>query len=126
MSKKLKATIESTTEILTNKLATVIWRFAIIALAWFAVTTWNTEVGLRQKQGLKIEKHSEKIHMLEHCMLDQFAKKTDLETLKENTVSKTEFLSLKTNINNIQSMLNTELPKIQNYMGQFTEYLRTH
>ena len=126
MTEKLKATIETTTEFLTNKLSTVIWRFVILVTIGLAVNTWNTEVKLRERQGLKVERHAEQIRSLEMCVLEKFAKKAEIEALRQSAVRRDEFLSLKSDIDNIQNVLNNELPKIQNYMGQFTEYLRTH
>ena len=112
MSKKLKAALVSDN-------GTILWRFIIFCIIPFLCWTGNRLID-------RVDRHDELIYGLQQCMSDQFAKKEDLYKLSRDTVSKDEFSALEDDIKSIQTVLNTELPKIQNYMGQFTEYLRTH
>ena len=128
MTEKLKATIESTADLLTNKLSTVIWRFVILVTIGLAVNTWSTEVGLREKQGLKVDRHAEQIRSLELCVMEKFAKKADLVILKSNTVTKHELSALQDDIKDVKKVVDNmgvNINDIKFFMGRVTQFMET-
>ena len=116
---------ERIVDVLSSKIATLTWRTVIMLLLLMGGFLWDEQVQ-------KIEKNTALIQEVQQCMLNEFAKKSELAIVESDMVHKTEFSELKNDIKNInlaiiliKNEFGGDLKDIKFFMGRADEYMRT-